>query len=74
MGYLAASRAMLNQHIMANSQPSQSTGNTVNIEHEREELKCALLSAQDSAVVQVLLEVCLLTPEETQVSGISSKV
>jgi integrator complex subunit 2 len=69
MGYLAASRAMLNQHILANSNPVRSTSSTscTNTEQEREELKSALLAAQDSAVVQILLEVCLQTPEEKQV-------
>ena len=69
MGYLAASRAMLNQHILANSNPSRNTSNTSGskAEQEREELKAALLSAQESAVVQILLEVCLMTPEEKQV-------
>jgi integrator complex subunit 2 len=69
MGYLAASRAMLNQHILANSNPARNTSSTscTNTEQEREELKSALLAAQDSAVVQILLEVCLQTPEEKQV-------
>ena len=69
MGYLAASRAMLNQHILANSNSTRNTGNTSSStnEQEREELKSALLAAQESAVVQILLEVCLLTPEEKQV-------
>ena len=69
MGYLAASRAMLSQHILANSNPGKNATNTssMNSEQEREELKAALLAAQESSVVQILLEVCLLTPEERQV-------
>ncbi|XP_028396376.1 integrator complex subunit 2-like [Dendronephthya gigantea] len=71
MGYLAASRAMLNQHILANSNPGPSASGTScsNPEQEREELKSALLAAQESAVVQILLEVCLKTPEEKQKHG-----
>ena len=71
MGYLAASRAMLNQHILANSNPVPSSLGTsyTNPEQEREELKSALLAAQESAVVQILLEVCLKTPEEKQVKA-----
>lgn len=69
MGYLAASRAMLNQHILANSSGAKSNVSTSfsNVEQEREELKSALIAAQESAVVQILLEVCLLTPEEKEV-------
>lgn len=69
MGYLAASRAMLNQHILANSSGAKSNASTSfsNVEQEREELKSALIAAQESAVVQILLEVCLLTPEEKEV-------
>jgi hypothetical protein len=69
MGYLAASRAMLNQHILANSNPGRNASSTssTNSEQEREELKAALLAAQESSVVQILLEVCLSTPEERQV-------
>ncbi len=69
MGYLAASRAMLNQHILANSNLGKSNSSTscTNTEQEREELKSALLAAQESAVVQIMLEVCLKTPEEKQV-------
>ncbi|CAB4005916.1 Integrator complex subunit 2 [Paramuricea clavata] len=75
MGYLAASRAMLNQHILANSNPVRNTSSTscTNTEQEREELKSALLAAQDSAVVQILLEVCLQTPEEKQQGGSMAK-
>ena len=69
LGYLAASRAMLNQHILANSNPGRNPSNSsgTNAEQEREELKAALLSAQESAVVQILLEICVMTPEEKQV-------
>ena len=65
MGYLAASRAMLSQHLLANSKLSTSGG--VNTEQEREELKAALLAAQESAVVQILLEICLQSKEEKKV-------
>ena len=67
MGYLAASRTLLAQQILANSQPKGGIGT----EQEREELKSALLAAQESAVVQILLEICL--PAEKEVRSIDTK-
>lgn len=37
---------------------------SVSLEQERKELKNALTSAQESAVVQILLECCLRQPDE----------
>ena len=68
MGYLAACRAMLSQHILANSNGKNTPSGGVNTEQEREELKSALLAAQESAVVQILLEICLQSEEDKQVS------
>lgn len=72
-GYLLASKAYLSAHLKENAEqetkPHQN--NTMGIvgqpevpEVTREELKNALLSAQDSAAVQILLEICLPTEEE----------
>ncbi|XP_078404358.1 integrator complex subunit 2 isoform X4 [Cetorhinus maximus] len=72
-GYLLASKAYLSAHLKENvdqdSKPYQN--NTMGVvgqpeapEVTREELKNALLSAQDSAAVQILLEICLPTDEE----------
>ncbi|KXJ29444.1 Integrator complex subunit 2 [Exaiptasia diaphana] len=61
-GYLAASRTMLSQHLQANPVPKRTqTGNssTMNMELEREELRLALSAAQESAAIQLLLEICL---------------
>ncbi|GCB73512.1 hypothetical protein scyTo_0002591 [Scyliorhinus torazame] len=72
-GYLLASKAYLSAHLKENvdqdSKPYQN--NTMGVmgqpeapEVTREELKNALLSAQDSAAVQILLEICLPTDKE----------
>uniref|UniRef100_A0A6I8P0Y9 Integrator complex subunit 2 n=1 Tax=Ornithorhynchus anatinus TaxID=9258 RepID=A0A6I8P0Y9_ORNAN len=72
-GYLLASKAYLSSHLKETAEqdirPSQN--NTVGLagqadapEVTREELKNALLAAQDSAAVQILLEICLPTEEE----------
>jgi len=70
-GYLAASRTMLSQHLQANPIPKRSqtaNGNTgLNMEQEREELRLALSAAQESAAIQLLLEICLPTKQDKQV-------
>uniref|UniRef100_A0A4W3JCT6 Integrator complex subunit 2 n=1 Tax=Callorhinchus milii TaxID=7868 RepID=A0A4W3JCT6_CALMI len=75
-GYLLASKAYLNAHLKENmeldSKPYQSNsiglmGQPEAPEVTREELKNALFSAQDSAAVQILLEICL--PAETNAKG-----
>ncbi|MBZ3869890.1 Integrator complex subunit 2, partial [Sciurus carolinensis] len=71
-GYLLASKAYLSAHLKETAEqdrPSQNNtiglvGQTDAPEVTREELKNALLAAQDSAAVQILLEICLPTEEE----------
>ncbi|XP_025774905.1 integrator complex subunit 2 [Puma concolor] len=71
-GYLLASKAYLSAHLKETAEqdrPSQNNtiglvGQTDGPEVTREELKNALLAAQDSAAVQILLEICLPTEEE----------
>uniref|UniRef100_A0A8C8RNP9 Integrator complex subunit 2 n=1 Tax=Pelusios castaneus TaxID=367368 RepID=A0A8C8RNP9_9SAUR len=67
-GYLLASKAYLSSHLKETAEqdmrPSQNTMGLEAPEVSREELKNALLAAQDSAAVQILLEICLPTEEE----------
>ncbi|XP_031555845.1 integrator complex subunit 2-like isoform X2 [Actinia tenebrosa] len=63
-GYLAASRTMLSQHLQANpvtkrASSSNYSSTNCNMEQEREELRIALVAAQESAAIQLLLEICL---------------
>ncbi|XP_066507111.1 integrator complex subunit 2 isoform X2 [Hoplias malabaricus] len=67
-GYLLASKAYLNAHLKETAEYERQTQTVSNLglsgqpdtpEVTREELKNALLAAQDSAAVQILLEVCL---------------
>ncbi|XP_032947360.1 integrator complex subunit 2 isoform X1 [Rhinolophus ferrumequinum] len=77
-GYLLASKAYLSSHLKETAEqdrPSQNNtlglvGQTDGPEVTREELKNALLAAQDSAAVQILLEICLPTEEE-KTKGVS---
>lgn len=69
--YMDASRAFLSHHIQSHPVPPAkrgmgTSGNSADI--EREELKGALVAAQESAIVQILLEICLPTEEERQQS------
>ena len=71
--YMDASRAFLAHHLQSHpltpaNRTIQSSSN--NSEVEREELKSALISAQESAIVQILLEICLLTEEERKVPNL----
>uniref|UniRef100_A0A671RPY5 Integrator complex subunit 2-like n=1 Tax=Sinocyclocheilus anshuiensis TaxID=1608454 RepID=A0A671RPY5_9TELE len=73
-GYLLASKAYLNAHLKETAEFERSnlglSGQPDTPEVTREELKNALLAAQDSAAVQILLEVCLPSPqEELQLGG-----
>ena len=61
MGYLAGSRALLSQYLQAH--PASRTEG-VAVEQEREELRAALVTAQESAAIQILLEVCVKTPQD----------
>ncbi|XP_063311286.1 integrator complex subunit 2 isoform X1 [Pelobates fuscus] len=72
-GYLLASKAYLNSYLKETAdqdiKPSPNNavglaGQSETMEVTREELKNALLAAQDSAAVQILLEICLPTEEE----------
>ncbi|TRY97168.1 hypothetical protein DNTS_020330, partial [Danionella cerebrum] len=63
-GYLLASKAYLNAHLKETAEFDRQanlglSGQPDTPEVTREELKNALLAAQDSAAVQILLEVCL---------------
>ena len=53
---LAASRTMLTQHLQENPIIERSSHSQVSNDMEREELKNALIAAQESAAVQILLE------------------
>lgn len=74
-GYLLASKAFLHGHLKetADFERQSQTVSSLGLagqpdtpEVTREELKNALLAAQDSAAVQILLEVCMPTPDELQ--------
>ncbi|KAL7846646.1 hypothetical protein SRHO_G00216260 [Serrasalmus rhombeus] len=77
-GYLLASKAYLNAHLKETAEFERQTQTVSNLgltgqpdtpEVTREELKNALLAAQDSAAVQILLEVCLPSFQEEQQLG-----
>ncbi|KAM4619896.1 integrator complex subunit 2 isoform 2-T2 [Polymixia lowei] len=77
-GYLLASKAYLHCHLKetADFDRQNQTVSSLGLagqpdtpEVTREELKNALLAAQDSAAVQILLEVCLPTSEEQQLGA-----
>lgn len=68
--WLGASRTHLSRHLL--DKPlfgpvaAQGPGNLAGVtsDSEREELKMALIAAQESSVVQIVLELCLQTPED----------
>uniref|UniRef100_A0A3Q4ASC6 Uncharacterized protein n=1 Tax=Mola mola TaxID=94237 RepID=A0A3Q4ASC6_MOLML len=77
-GYLLASKAYLHCHLKETADFDRQSQTLSNLgvpgqpdtpEVTREELKNALLAAQDSAAVQILLEVCLPTSEEQQLGA-----
>eukprot|EP00064_Thunnus_orientalis_P002641 superscaffoldBa00000199_g2648 len=77
-GYLLASKAYLHCHLKETGDFDRQSQTVSNLgvpgqpdtpEVTREELKNALLAAQDSAAVQILLEVCLPTSEEQQLGA-----
>ncbi|KAJ7373791.1 Integrator complex subunit 2 [Desmophyllum pertusum] len=68
MGYLAGSRALLSQYLQAH--PASRTEGMA-VEQEREELRAALVTAQESAAIQILLEVCVKTPHDQDQPGCS---
>ncbi|XP_056140438.1 integrator complex subunit 2 isoform X2 [Lampris incognitus] len=81
-GYLLASKAYLHCHLKETADFDRQSQTVSNLglagppdtpEVTREELKNALLAAQDSAAVQILLEVCLPTSEEQQQLGANAE-
>ena len=61
---LAASRTMLTQHLQENPIIERTPSSQVTNDLEREELKNALIAAQESAAVQILLEAGLSGAED----------
>lgn len=66
---LAASRSQLSRHLFDGPLTTMSSNNMIPIggltsDAEREELKNALIAAQESAALQVLLESCMETDED----------
>lgn len=59
---LAASRSQLSRHLL--DKPLLEKSGQLTSDAEREELKNALVAAQESAALQILLEACLETPED----------
>lgn len=59
---LAASRSQLSRHLL--DKPLLEKSGQLTSDSEREELKNALVAAQESAALQILLEACLETPED----------
>ena len=68
--WLGASRTHLSRHLLEKPLlgpvATQGPGNLAGIssDSEREELKTALIATQESAVVQIVLEICLETNED----------
>lgn len=58
--YLQASRVYLHNHMLSNP----IMDNAAQAERERQDLKSALIAAQESAIIQILLECCVPTDEE----------
>ncbi|CAB3231134.1 unnamed protein product [Arctia plantaginis] len=59
---LAASRSQLSRHLL--DRPLLEKSGQLTSDAEREELKNALVAAQESAALQILLEACLETPDD----------
>ncbi|XP_050360472.1 integrator complex subunit 2 [Nymphalis io] len=59
---LAASRSQLSRHLL--DKPLLEKSGQLTSDSEREELKNALVAAQESAALQILLEACLETDED----------
>jgi integrator complex subunit 2 len=68
--WLGASRTHLSRHLLDKPLmgpiPNQTPGNLAGItsDIDREELKTALIATQESAVVQIVLEICIETEED----------
>ncbi len=71
--YTSASKAWLQEHAhtqncIASATPEALTSSSGHVtKQEREELCIALTAAQESAIVQLLLEICLPTEEDKKV-------
>lgn len=61
---LAASRSQLNRHLL--DKPLLEKSGQLTSDSERDELKNALVAAQESAALQILLEACLETNEDEE--------
>lgn len=59
---LAASRSQLSRHLQ--DRPLVERTGQLTSEAEREELRVALVAAQESVAMHILLEACLLTVED----------
>lgn len=68
--WLGASRTHLSRHLLdrplTGPVPNHIPGNLAGVgsDGEREELKTALIATQESAVVQIILEICLETEKD----------
>nr|CAG4642304.1 EOG090X0154 [Evadne anonyx] len=77
--WLGASRTHLSRHLLEKPLigpvASQGPGNLAGIscDSEREELKTALIATQESAVVQIVLEICLETEEDKGTQKLSEQ-
>ena len=71
--YTSASRAWLQEQCHTQKCIAMTTGDSAAslsghmTKQEREELCVALIAAQESAIVQLLLEICLPSPEDEKV-------
>ncbi|KAG1673893.1 Integrator complex subunit 2 [Nymphon striatum] len=77
--FLAASQRHLSRHILNNPMSTESmklggNGLCVENDNDRDELKVALVAAQESAAVQILLETCLMSDEEKNSSTVLSNL
>ncbi|KAF0293935.1 Integrator complex subunit 2 [Amphibalanus amphitrite] len=66
--HLSASRAQLKRHLLDHPSPLPAQPGQPS-DAEREELRSALVLAQDSAALQLLIEVCLETEEDRRAPG-----
>ena len=67
--FLAASRTHLFHHTLEN--PMLEKTGLLESEKDREDLRMALVQAQESAAVQILLECCLPTEEDKVMTKIT---
>lgn len=64
---MAASRSQLSRHMQ--DKPLTEKMGQLTSEAEREDLRIALVTGQESAAVQILLEACLVTQEDKNTPG-----